>query len=322
MAGKIGALAPSLITAVTFVFAGSLVFLLRVHRKIVGFSARDLYRTFIPFDPLRSGSFHADVKVFVFRKLTDFLFLAPGAAVWALVAATTAGWFSASGSSEVSGEPSVAAVLVVAVVMTLASEFASFAWHYAEHKVPFLWELHKVHHAAETLNPLTNKRAHSLVLVGRYSFRGLIAGVPAGFFMHYWGFGFVEILAIDLIANRLLTTATLDTLRHTEYPISFGPFERLIISPHMHQVHHSSLEVHWDRNFGANLSIFDWAFGTAYRPKKGEKIVYGIYGLDSVELAKFFTLKGMYVDPVVKSLRSVKEAVTPRHGEQDLLGER
>src|SRR4029453_5732873 len=32
--------------------------------------------------------------------------------------------------------------------------------HWLSHKVPLLWEFHKVHHNAEVLTPLTNFRVH------------------------------------------------------------------------------------------------------------------------------------------------------------------
>ncbi|WP_369025988.1 sterol desaturase family protein [Qipengyuania sp. RANM35] len=316
------ALPPFLFTWTTFFAAGAIFFLLRFRRRLVQWSVRDLFQTLFPFDPLRSKSFHADLKVYVIRKLTDFIFLAPGTAVWAMVATATAAALGTWAILPTGAVPGLSGILVVAVTLTLLGEFVAFGWHYAEHKVPFMWELHKVHHAAETLNPFTNQRAHSLVLVGKYSLKGLVGGVPSGLFMHYWGFSLVEVLAIGALANQLLTISTLDALRHSEFPVGFGPLDRLFISPHMHQVHHSSLEVHWDRNFGSNLSIFDWMFGTAYHPQKGEEIVYGIYGLDEQELAKYYTLKGTYIDPVVKSLRCIRDAVIPRAEHPEVLAER
>lgn len=316
------ALPPFLFTWTTFIAAGALIFLLRYRRRLVRWSIRDAFSTLFPFDPLRSKSFHADLKVYFIRKLTDVIFLAPGTAIWAAVATATAAFLAASALVPGGNTPGLLGILVVAVVLTLLGEFVAFAWHYAEHKVPFLWELHKVHHAADTLNPFTNKRAHSLVQVGKFSLNGLVGGVPSGLFMHYWGFGLVEMVAIAAVANKLLTVGTLDALRHSEFPIGFGPLDRLFISPHMHQIHHSSLEVHWDRNFGSNLAIFDWLCGTAYRPARGERIVYGIYGLDEQELAKYFTLKGIYIDPVVRSLRCIRDAVMPGRGSPEVLVER
>ncbi|MGZ3305953.1 MAG: sterol desaturase family protein, partial [Asticcacaulis sp.] len=44
---------------------------------------------------------------------------------------------------------------VLTVALFLAYDFAYWLDHYIKHKVPFLWEFHRVHHTAEVLSPLT-----------------------------------------------------------------------------------------------------------------------------------------------------------------------
>lgn len=138
---------------------------------------------------------------------------------------------------------------------------------------------------------------------------GLVSGVPTGLLMYYCGFGFVELLAISAISNKILTVATLDALRHSHVPVRFGMFEGIFISPHMHQIHHSSLEVHWDKNFGTNLAIFDWIFGTGYRPHRGEEIVPGIHGYCAEQLQQYHSLKGTYWHPLVRSFAILKQSL-------------
>ena len=298
-------------TWTTFFIAGIILFLLRYRKRLVTFSIKDVLSTCIPFDPLRSQSFHTDLKVYLIRKLTDFAFLIPGTYVLFLVSNSIFDTLSALDGTHSSDRTSPALVLGVACVLIVAAEFNAFLWHYFEHKVPFLWELHKVHHSADNLNPLTNHRAHSIVQVGKYTMKGCISGVPTGLIMHYYGFGFIELLAIAAIANKLLTVATLDVLRHSHVPLRFGLLEGVFISPHMHQIHHSSLEAHWDKNFGTNLAIFDWMFGTAYRPHKGEAMVNGIYGYSPEQLQEFHSLRGTYWDPLVRSFECLKRSLKP-----------
>ena len=288
-------------TWTTFFIAVIILFLLRYRERLVAFSIKDALRTCIPFDPVRSQSFHTDLKVYLIRKLTDFIFLIPGIYVLFWVSNGLFSTLSGLDGTPSSHENSPALVLGVACVLIVAAEFNAFLWHYLEHKVPFLWELHKVHHSADHLNPLTNHRAHSIVQIGKYVMKGFIAGIPTGLIMYFYGFGFIELLAIAAIANKLLTVATLDALRHSHVPLRFGLLEGVFISPHMHQIHHSSLEAHWDKNFGTNLSIFDWMFGTAYRPHKGEVMVNGIYGYSPEQLQAFHSLRGTYWDPLVRS---------------------
>jgi sterol desaturase/sphingolipid hydroxylase (fatty acid hydroxylase superfamily) len=304
----------SVFTWTTFFSAGIILFILRYRNKIVSFSIKDAIRTCIPFDPLRSQSFHTDLKIYIIRKLTDFVFLIPGAYVLFLVSNGVYDALSAMGEPIASSGHSPARLIAVACTLIIAAEFNAFLWHYIEHKIPFLWELHKVHHSADNLNPLTNKRSHSFVQTAKFSMNGFISGVPTGLFMYYYGFGFVELLAISAIANKILTVATLDVLRHSHVPLRFGLLEGMFISPHMHQIHHSSLEVHWDKNFGTNLAIFDWMFGTAYRPQKGEDMVPRIYGYSPEQLQQFNSLKGTYWDPLARSFETLKRSLRGNSG--------
>ena len=45
-------------------------------------------------------------------------------------------------------------------MLFLAYELGYWFNHWLSHKVPLLWEFHKVHHTAEVLTPLTNFRVH------------------------------------------------------------------------------------------------------------------------------------------------------------------
>ena len=60
--------------------------------------------------------------------------------------------------------PSALPVIVsrggVTVLLFLGYELGYWFNHWLSHKVPFLWEFHKVHHTAEVLTPITNFRVH------------------------------------------------------------------------------------------------------------------------------------------------------------------
>jgi sterol desaturase/sphingolipid hydroxylase (fatty acid hydroxylase superfamily) len=48
------------------------------------------------------------------------------------------------------------------------------------------------------------------------------------------------------------------------------------MSPAHHQIHHSTNPVHFNRNMGASLAIWDWLFGTLAIPEKEpQKIKFG-----------------------------------------------
>jgi sterol desaturase/sphingolipid hydroxylase (fatty acid hydroxylase superfamily) len=52
---------------------------------------------------------------------------------------------------------------------------------------------------------------------------------------------------------------------HSQFWISFGPvFNHIFISPAQHQIHHSVLPQHRDRNMGAIFAFWDYFFGRFY----------------------------------------------------------
>ena len=65
----------------------------------------------------------------------------------------------------------------------------------------------------------------------------------------------------------LLALATLDatiaSLAHSNSTIRMGPLIYFFVGPEMHAWHHSADPDRQRHNFGNNLSVFDWIFGTA-----------------------------------------------------------
>ncbi|HTR18163.1 MAG TPA: sterol desaturase family protein, partial [Acetobacteraceae bacterium] len=172
--------------------------------------------------------------------------------------------------------PGPAAFVCIYVTAFLVYDFCNYTGHYLEHRVPILWELHKVHHSAETLTPLTARRFHPL----QDQFDNLVIGLGLGlvfgcFSVFYcfdaYDFGF---LRIDLwYMSELLT---FHYLRHSHIPLRFGWLEWVLMSPAHHQLHHSREPRHWDRNFDTTLSIWDRMFGTLCDPVPGERFELGL----------------------------------------------
>ena len=83
----------------------------------------------------------------------------------AFVSAETIAQWGASGLTHLVGSsPRLEAGWSVGLAATLTTavlgDFAVFYFHLLQHRIPFLWELHKVHHSAEVLTPLTVYRLH------------------------------------------------------------------------------------------------------------------------------------------------------------------
>jgi sterol desaturase/sphingolipid hydroxylase (fatty acid hydroxylase superfamily) len=164
----------------------------------------------------------------------------------------------------------------------IAIEFGYWVSHFMMHKIPALWEFHKVHHSAEVLTPLTEWRQHPLELA---LFPILMSGASClvqGPFVWYFG---ASAQVVNPVTANLISMAfwyTILHLRHSELPFyATGLLGKIIQAPAHHQVHHSTNPKHFDKNLGYCLSIFDWIFGTLYVPRKGEKFSFGLGHKDS-----------------------------------------
>ena len=159
--------------------------------------------------------------------------------------------------------PGIIISLSYAIVFLLFEDGSRFFVHKAMHRVPFLWRLHRVHHSAEVLTPLTLFRVHPIESV-IYFFRGLfVFGLISGIFI--WLFGreltFFHILGVDALGFIFNLAGA--NLRHSHVWLSFGRFEKYFISPAQHQFHHS--KDHGHPNFGTYLAFWDRMNGTLKR---------------------------------------------------------
>ncbi|SMM99743.1 FIG00388189: hypothetical protein [uncultured Candidatus Thioglobus sp.] len=180
----------------------------------------------------------------------------------------------------------------------ILSDFSRYWLHRFMHTVPWLWRFHKVHHSAKVLNPLTFYRVHpveSLLFGLRYS---LVIGMVSGVFIY--GFGAILGIYEFLGVNALVFVFSLigANLRHSHIKIGFGAVvERLLISPHQHQIHHS--KQHIDVNFGGFLAIWDWMFSSLMLSKNVRKLSFGI---DKNEMKNFSNFKQLLFTPLKRAL--------------------
>ena len=85
-------------------------------------------------------------------------------------------------------------VLGYMFISTIVLDLTGYVVHYLQHKVPILWEFHKVHHRREVMHPLSNYREHPvdnffyLLLIGMgygavaggvYAYAGVVPSVPS-----------------------------------------------------------------------------------------------------------------------------------------------
>ncbi len=151
---------------------------------------------------------------------------------------------------------------IFSIVFFVIDDASRFALHWALHNVPGLWHIHKIHHAAENLTPLTLLRVHPLEMALYYC-RSLavVAGVGGVFIYCFVG----KVSAWDILgfnAFVFLFNALGANLRHSPVAVQFGALERWFISPAQHQLHHSSHPQHHNINYGSALAVWDRALGS------------------------------------------------------------
>jgi sterol desaturase/sphingolipid hydroxylase (fatty acid hydroxylase superfamily) len=141
----------------------------------------------------------------------------------------------------------------------LLLDLAIYFQHRLFHAVPWLWRLHRVHHADPAFDVSTALRFHPLEIALSMLLKAVVVvalGVPPA-----------AVLVFEIVLNacalfnhaNLCLPASLD-----------AALRRVLVTPDMHRVHHSVDPAETHSNFGFNLAWWDRLFHT-YRaqPKQG-----------------------------------------------------
>lgn len=138
----------------------------------------------------------------------------------------------------------------VSLLTTLALvDLVDYAFHRLEHRVPWLWAMHSLHHSDSEMNATTAYRHFWLD-------RALqaIAFIPLWLLVHP---DFGVMLGV-IVAGWVLAA-----FEHSNIRVGHS---WLIVTPQFHRVHHSILQEHYDRNFAGFLPLWDVLFGTYLEP--------------------------------------------------------
>lgn len=150
----------------------------------------------------------------------------------------------------------------------IVGDFLLYWLHRLQHSVPWLWVFHSVHHAERELTTLSQNRRHPV----EKALNGLVLYLPLAFVLGLSTWTWIP---------WYIGAQTLEALQHAQLDWRFGPLYRWFVSPVFHSIHHSVDPKHYDRNFGAMFSIWDYAFGTA-APDTGRPAAYGLAGEEAM----------------------------------------
>ena len=228
----------------------------------------------LPATLLRHPSCRRDV---MFIAASHFIRLPAGVMVSNLVAAelSYAGLSALLGAQPRHAEPLWLwfAILATGVVLQDAMTFVA---HVLQHRMGVFWELHKVHHSAEFLIPLSNRRFHPLQAIMDDWFTMLPLGLFLGVTSYMFALPVHDNSIIGLDALFVMNMLSFYHLRHSHVQMRYGWLERHLISPAQHQLHHSCEERHWDKNFGFCFAWWDRIYGTLIYSTPGEQFALGL----------------------------------------------
>ena len=126
--------------------------------------------------------------------------------------------------------------------------------HVLFHKIPFIWRLHRVHHADVDLDVTSALRFHPLEILISIGYKLVVVFIL--------GVGPEAIIIFEVILSSMamFNHSNLHIPERVERLLRF-----LIVTPQMHIIHHSVDRKESDMNYGFNLSIWDRLFRTYLR---------------------------------------------------------
>lgn len=137
------------------------------------------------------------------------------------------------------------------ILSLILFDFFIYLQHVATHKFTFLWKLHRVHHADVDLDVSSGNRFHTIEIILSFLYKSalifLIGPSPA------------SVILFEIILNSVAM------FNHSNISIPQKidrPLRLFIVTPDMHRVHHSVEKQEYNKNFGFNLSVWDFIFKT------------------------------------------------------------
>ena len=251
-----------------------------------------------------SKSAQNDYFIVVFGSVLRLTVLSWAFLNWKPIAAFVVSILHAAGvNGTVNDSSAIGLGLALTLTLFVADDFIKWFVHFMMHKVPELWEFHKVHHSAEELNFATAERHHPLEIILTSAAAAVVFGTVNGIFIACFGDNLTVQTVFGANIFMVAFNAFGGVLRHSPTWISFGPrVERWVISPAMHQIHHSGDTRHFDRNMGVSLAVWDRMFGTHYSPVSREISKFGI-GEETVEFRSLFVI---YLRPFLRAWDLIK----------------
>jgi sterol desaturase/sphingolipid hydroxylase (fatty acid hydroxylase superfamily) len=218
-------------------------------------------------------------------------------------------FFTQLWGARVQVEEHLALSLLYGLGVFLLQDFIHYWAHRAYH-TRYLWAFHKVHHSATVLVPVTASRVHFLEKVVERLIDLVFVSAFAGLFWYACGGEISRYTLFGVTYMVFILNALAANLRHSHVWLSFGPrVEHVLNSPAQHQIHHSDAPRHFNKNFGINLSLWDWMFGTLYVTQAQPEPIR--FGTGEGDHGRYLSLYSLIVTPFVETAGKLRLARRP-----------
>ncbi|MBX3732819.1 MAG: sterol desaturase family protein [Verrucomicrobiae bacterium] len=145
----------------------------------------------------------------------------------------------------------------------------TYAWHRICHRVPFLWRFHRVHHSDARMDVTTGNRFHAVEIA-----LSAVLRIPL---IPLLGIRFGDLVLYETLLQFVVQWqhANLVLPRRWERVLRW-----FVVTPGMHQVHHSRAPSETDSNYASILPVWDRLCRTLQLREHPERVDLGLDGED------------------------------------------
>lgn len=161
--------------------------------------------------------------------------------------------------------------ILMIIGLLLLDLIGAYLAHYVQHRIPWMWRFHLIHHTDTWVDTTSANRHHPGESVIRFIFTILailIVGSPMWLVFLYQ--------SLSVVFSQF-NHANIALPKPIDNMVGY-----IFVSPDMHKVHHHHVLPYTDSNYGNIFSIWDRLFGTFLRLDK-KQIIYGIDTHPSIE---------------------------------------
>jgi len=158
-------------------------------------------------------------------------------------------------------------------------DFWIYWWHRANHRLPFLWRFHQVHHLDQWLDVTSAVRFH----FGEVLLSSLVRATV----IVCLGMPLISVVIFELLV--LLGAGFHHSNLKLPMKVERG-LSKLIITPSIHWVHHHNIQKDTDSNYGTLFSFWDRVFSSRSKNRRVSNMAIGVEGQEDKRLLQLLVL--------------------------------